>query len=125
VANLHSAPCYECRNCKAGNSPRCSAPESIYGILNDGGYADFVRCSSNSLVIVPEVHFPLALLISLLNILQGVSLIHASFLNCTAAVAYRALKKLNCKRGDRVLITGSTGGKQFLISSTKQEEQVT
>jgi D-arabinose 1-dehydrogenase-like Zn-dependent alcohol dehydrogenase len=67
----------------------------MYGHTTPGGYAEKVLCDVRSLVRVPA----------------GVSLSHASFLNCTAAVALRALRThARLRAGERVLVTGASGG---------------
>lgn len=95
VANLHRSFCNECRFCKEGNTVLCERSFVAYGTVSDGGYSQYAVCEESSLVSVPK----------------EVSYQDASFINCTAAVALRGLRtQAKVRKGDRVLITGATGG---------------
>ena len=89
------APCGECAACVAGDEVRCQASAVVYGITVDGGYAERARLWASSLVRVPD----------------GVDLAAAAILNCTAAVALRALRRhARLAAGETVLMTGASGG---------------
>lgn len=95
VAATHRAPCGECPACRSGEETRCVGSPVSYGITVDGGYAESVAVWASSLVKVPD----------------GVDLVEAAFLHCTAAVALRALRKhARLEPGETVVMTGATGG---------------
>jgi len=95
VVNLHSVPCGTCKACKEGEDYYCSGAWEVYGISCDGGYAEYVLCGETSLVALPAA-IPYHL---------------GCFLHCTAAVALRALQHhAQLRAGQRLLITGCTGG---------------
>lgn len=67
----------------------------MYGVTVDGGYAERARLWASSLTRVPD----------------GVDLPAAAMLNCTAAVALRALRRhARLVAGETVLVTGASGG---------------
>ena len=95
VATGLRAPCGACPACAAGDEVRCQASPVMYGITVDGGYAERVVLWESSLVRVPD----------------GVDLQAAAMLNCTAAVALRALRRhARLVAGETVLMTGASGG---------------
>jgi acryloyl-coenzyme A reductase len=95
VVNLHRAPCGSCRACLMGEDGRCEGSMLTYGHTTPGAYAEYVIAHPTSLVKVPD----------------NLGLQEASFLNCTAAVALRALRKrANTQAGETVLVTGASGG---------------
>lgn len=95
VVNLHRSPCGACRACTAGNETRCQRALEVFGLSVDGGYAEYVLARAGCLVPVPD----------------GLASEHACFLNCTAAVALRALRTIGgVQPGETVAITGATGG---------------
>jgi D-arabinose 1-dehydrogenase-like Zn-dependent alcohol dehydrogenase len=95
VANGLRAPCGACAACAAGDEVRCQQSPVMYGITVDGGYAERVVLWESSLVRVPD----------------GVDLQAAAMLNCTAAVALRALRRhARLVAGETVLMTGASGG---------------
>lgn len=95
VVNLHRAPCGHCSMCRAGHRPRCRRAAEVFGLSIDGSYAEAVLAPAGCLVhLPPEVSFE-----------------HGCFLNCTAAVALRALDTVaKVLPGERVLVTGASGG---------------
>ncbi|HET6582140.1 MAG TPA: zinc-binding dehydrogenase [Nannocystaceae bacterium] len=95
VVNLHRAPCGSCWACTAGNETRCQRALEVFGLSVDGGYAEYVLARAGCLVPVPD----------------GLASAHACFLNCTAAVALRALRTIGAVQpGETVAITGASGG---------------
>jgi len=92
---MHFASCNDCKPCKLGRRAHCSSPGYYYGQMADGGYASYVVCDEESLVTIPK----------------SIPFEKACFLMCTAAVALRGLQyHAKIEPGDRVLITGATGG---------------
>jgi len=97
VVNLHQDQCGQCRKCR---DPRestrwCENSTEYFGVSVDGSYGPFVRAKANSLVPLPV----------------SIDFAEGCFLSCTAAVALRALQfHANLQTGERVLITGATGG---------------
>lgn len=95
VVNLHRAPCGVCEMCRAGHEPRCTQSLEVFGLTVDGGYAQRVRAAAGCLVPRPK----------------GIPPEHACFLNCTAAVALRALRTIGrLQPGEHVAIPGASGG---------------
>ena len=95
VVNLHRAPCGSCQACVRGDDGRCEGSITTYGHTIPGGYAEYVIAHPSSLVRVPD----------------ALGLPEASFLNCTAAVSLRALRRhANLQPGETVLVTGASGG---------------
>jgi acryloyl-coenzyme A reductase len=95
VATGLRASCGACAACLAGDEVRCQASPVMYGITVDGGYAERAALWASSLTRVPD----------------GVDLAAAAMLNCTAAVALRALRRqARLVAGETVLMTGASGG---------------
>eukprot|EP00026_Physarum_polycephalum_P012285 Phypoly_transcript_12579.p1 GENE.Phypoly_transcript_12579~~Phypoly_transcript_12579.p1 ORF type:complete len:366 (+),score=35.95 Phypoly_transcript_12579:162-1100(+) len=93
IINKHHTNCGECGLCKAGG-PKCEQNNYFYAGVEPGGYAEYMICHESSLVALPkEIPFE-----------------KGCFLICTAAVAMRAFRHANVKPGERVLITGASGG---------------
>ena len=109
VVNLHSSRCGRCTNCSNSSSSTadssassrtdsrwCLRAEHFYSTTVDGAYASFVLCKAGSLVEIPSA---------------SLSFVDSCFLMCTAAVAYRALvHHAHMRPGERVLVTGASGG---------------
>lgn len=95
VVNLHRNPCGACRACRGGDEVHCTNAWVNYGLTADGGYAEYVRAPESSLVALPrEVPFE-----------EGATLM------CTTGTALRALRtKGRVGLGERVLVTGASGG---------------
>src|SRR5262249_32096967 len=95
VANLLRLSCGECRSCRRGETPVCEKAWESFGQTRDGGYAELVTAPATALVKVPS----------------GVSFVEAAPVACTFGVALRALRTVGkVTLGDRVLITGASGG---------------
>lgn len=95
VVNLHRASCGECSACTAGHETRCRRALEVFGLSVDGGYAEHVVAPVGCLVRLPE----------------AIPYEQACFLNCTAAVALRALRTAaRVQAGETVLVTGASGG---------------
>lgn len=95
VVNLHRAACGECSACASGHETRCRRALEVFGLSVDGGYAEYVVAPVGCLVPLPE----------------AIPFEQACFLNCTAAVALRALRgAARLQAGETVLVTGASGG---------------
>jgi D-arabinose 1-dehydrogenase-like Zn-dependent alcohol dehydrogenase len=95
VANLLISSCGKCPACLRGETPFCTGPRQSFGQTRDGGYAELVAAPVNALVPVPA----------------EVSDVEAASVACTFGVAMRALRTIGqMKPGERVLITGASGG---------------
>src|SRR5207253_3145685 len=92
VVTTHRPSCGACPSCRAGEEVRCERSLWAYAMTVDGGYQEVVLAHAASLVKVPE----------------KLDLVRASFLHCTAAVAFRALfRRGRLAFGDTVLVTGA------------------
>jgi NADPH:quinone reductase-like Zn-dependent oxidoreductase len=95
VANLHRPFCGACDRCLEGETPDCTDAWQSFGQTVDGGYAELVVAHHLALVKVPA----------------EIDYVHAAAVGCTAAVALRALAhEARVELGEKVLITGATGG---------------
>jgi D-arabinose 1-dehydrogenase-like Zn-dependent alcohol dehydrogenase len=95
VANLLRLFCGECPSCRRGETPVCEKAWESFGQTRDGGYAELVTSPASALVKVPS----------------EISFVEAAPVACTFGVALRALRTAGqVTLGDRVLITGASGG---------------
>jgi D-arabinose 1-dehydrogenase-like Zn-dependent alcohol dehydrogenase len=95
VANLLRLGCGSCRACQRGETPICERAWQSFGQTRNGGYAELVVAPAAALVKVPA----------------QVSDVEAASVACTFGVALRALRTFGrVTVGDRVLITGASGG---------------
>lgn len=94
VANLHHNVCGECRFCREGETVNCASAYAHFGLTVDGGYAEYCTAPESCFVPVEE----------------GVPLQQAALLLCTAGTAYRAFQRVGLQAGERVLVTGASGG---------------
>ncbi|MFI5297023.1 MAG: alcohol dehydrogenase catalytic domain-containing protein [Polyangiales bacterium] len=95
VGTMHRDSCGECRACRAGETSLCVGAAWVFGILADGGYARHL--------VAPE-----SALYALSNDFSGPE---AAVLHCTFGTSYRDLVTIgHVTRGERVLITGASGG---------------
>lgn len=94
VVNLHHNVCGHCRFCRAGESVNCENAYAHFGLTIDGGYAAYCTAPESCFVPVEE----------------EVPLQKAASLLCTAGTAYRAFQRMGLQPGERVLITGASGG---------------
>ena len=95
VANLHRPFCGTCDRCLEGETPDCTEAWQSFGQTVDGAYAELVVAHHGALVPIPA----------------SIDDVHAAPVGCTAAVALRALRhEARLALGERVLITGATGG---------------
>jgi D-arabinose 1-dehydrogenase-like Zn-dependent alcohol dehydrogenase len=80
VTNLHTDQCGSCVGCT--EERKCRSPSAVFSLTQDGGYASHVLAPASALVPVPS----------------QLSLLHAAFLGCTAAVALRGLRRAQVSR---------------------------
>lgn len=91
VAWLHWS-CGECEYCREGNENLC-ARQKITGVTVDGGYAEYVKAPASHALKIPE----------------NITSVEAAPLFCAGVTVYRALKKANISRGQRLAIFGIGG----------------
>ena len=95
VGTMHRDSCGECVACRAGQTSLCNSAAWVFGILADGGYARHLVAPERALYALPD----------------DLSGPEAAVLHCTFGTAYRDLAVLgHLQRGERVLITGASGG---------------
>ncbi len=95
VVNMLRAPCGECSYCRAGHEPCCQQSLEALGLTVDGCYAEYVVVDVRCLVRLPN----------------DIPYEQSCFLSCTAGTALRGLRaRANLQPGERVLITGASGG---------------
>ena len=94
VASILTSTCGVCDRCSNGREHRCRNGQGIGHTIN-GGYADYVRVSETSLVVLPP----------------DIDLRQACILGCPMGVAFQALTEVaKIKKGETALITGAGGG---------------
>jgi D-arabinose 1-dehydrogenase-like Zn-dependent alcohol dehydrogenase len=93
VAAVQRRSCGRCVHCQAGRSSLCVSGQ-LYGDDLDGGYAEYVVVAASSLAVVPE----------------GVDLGSAAIVACAIGTSLHALRLAGFRAGDRVLVTGASGG---------------
>jgi acryloyl-coenzyme A reductase len=93
VASTQRQSCHHCRECLGGNEVLC-AEGKLLGEGLDGGYAQYAVIDELSLAKVPE----------------GVDDDAAAIAACAIGTGYRALKLAGVSAGQRVLVTGASGG---------------
>jgi NADPH:quinone reductase-like Zn-dependent oxidoreductase len=81
-----------CQYCRRG-SPNLCLGRGFVGIVNDGGYAEFVKVPAANLIPV-----------------RGIGLKEAACLPVDFGTAWRGLARAQVQRGDTVLVWGAAGG---------------
>jgi len=95
VGTMHRDACGRCERCQAGQTSLCESGSFVLGLLENGGYASHLLMPQSGLYALPD-DLPPA---------------EAAVLHCTLGTAYRDLATLGRLRpGERVLITGASGG---------------
>ncbi len=84
--------CGECEPCREGNENLC-ARQKITGVTVDGGYAEFIRAPASHAVKIPN----------------NLSAVEAAPLFCAGVTVYRALKRAQLARGERLGVFGIGG----------------
>jgi propanol-preferring alcohol dehydrogenase len=84
--------CGECEFCSEGNENLCRR-QQITGVTVDGGYAEFVKAPASHALRIPD----------------SLSSIQAAPFLCAGVTVYRALKRANILRGQRLAIFGIGG----------------
>ena len=95
VISMHRNVCGACPHCTGGDERLCTAGLEVYGLTVNGGYAEYVLAGEHSMVPLPEdIPFDVA-----------------STVMCTSGVALHNVRnRARLGLGERVLITGATGG---------------
>jgi len=92
--------CGQCHYCKLGREEACSFdPRSAtapyaYGIMTEGGYADYIVAPGRNAIAVPD----------------GVALEAASCAALDGLTAWHMIDRARVAAGDRVLVMGASGG---------------
>jgi D-arabinose 1-dehydrogenase-like Zn-dependent alcohol dehydrogenase len=96
VTTMLTVGCGTCKCCAAGDPARCTRSRAEFlGDDRDGGYAEYVRVSSESVIALP----------------LRLDLVDAAIANCTLGTAYHAaVTRGQFTRGETVVITGASGG---------------
>lgn len=95
VVNLHWASCGECPACLDKRTTECiAAAMSFIALTIDGGYAEYCTAGQSAWVKVPDGWAPQ----------------EAATVMCTYGTVWRALRKANVRAGEKVLVTGASGG---------------
>ena len=95
VVNLYTDSCGICAQCLGGDERRCRNVSEAYGLINDGGYAEYVRVAERALEVLPE----------------DITYEAAATLMSACGVGYHnTLHTAGVSIGDHVLITGASGG---------------
>lgn len=93
VASTQRQSCHRCRECLGGNEVLC-ADGKLLGEGLDGGYAQYAVIDELSLAKLPE----------------GVNDEAAAIAACAIGTGYHALRLAGVSAGQRVLVTGASGG---------------
>ncbi len=94
VATLHRDACGQCAACQAGETTLCGLATWALGLLADGTYATHLVAPESCLYAMSdEVPAP-----------------EAAVMHCTVGTALRGMRAANLQAGERVLITGASGG---------------
>jgi acryloyl-coenzyme A reductase len=93
VAAVQRRSCGQCVHCRTGRSVLCLSGR-LYGEDLDGGYAEYVVVAESSLALVPA----------------EVSMRAAAVAACAIGTSLHALCLAGVCAGDRVLVTGASGG---------------
>src|SRR5919112_274146 len=93
VASTQRMSCHTCRHCLGGREVLCTQGV-LYGEGLDGGYAEYCVIDELSLAHIPD----------------EVSFDAAAIAACAIGTGYHALMLAGVKPGQRVLVTGASGG---------------
>jgi len=119
VINFPVIACGKCKMCVSGNEMLC-VHRKLYGEDQYGGYAEYVKGYENSWVKLPETIGPS----------------EGAIIPCTIGTALHAIRQAKLIAGEKVLITGATGGVgihavqlaklfgAFVIATTTSDEKV-
>ncbi|MCA9771195.1 MAG: zinc-binding dehydrogenase [Myxococcales bacterium] len=95
VISVHRDYCGACDPCQGGDERDCTGSWESFGLTVNGGYAEYALCGENALVEVPA----------------SIGWAEAATIMCTSGVAYHKVHdRARVQMGERVLITGATGG---------------
>lgn len=95
VTSMVRETCGSCAYCRDGRETLCETTSGTFGIVEDGGYAEFMKVPARALTkLPPEIPFE-----------------HAAIFTCVLGTALHAIRnKGQVKPGDTVLVTGAGGG---------------
>ena len=94
VASIQTDACGSCDRCSSGLEHRCVHGRGIGHTIN-GGFAEYVRVRSSSLVKLPS----------------NIDVAGACLLGCPMGVVHRAITQIGkVSQGETVLVTGASGG---------------
>ncbi|WP_374223627.1 zinc-binding dehydrogenase [Arthrobacter sp. ISL-30] len=93
IASTQRQSCHRCRHCFSGREVLCMEGK-LYGEALDGGYAEYCVMDELSLARIPD----------------NVSFDDAAIAACAIGTGYHALLLSGVKPGQRVLVTGASGG---------------
>ncbi len=88
----HGGHCFVCDTCRDGNFTNCEHKE-ITGITSDGGYAEYMVASHETLAAIPD----------------GINPVTAGPLVCAGLTSYNALRRSIAQPGDLVAVQGIGG----------------
>ena len=95
VINLYTDSCGVCEHCLGGDERRCSNMREAYGLITDGGYAEYALVAERALESIPH----------------DLPYEHAATLMSAIGVGFHnTLVTAQVSLGDTVLITGISGG---------------
>ena len=95
VINLYTDSCGSCEQCLGGDERRCSAVSEAYGLMTDGGYADYVLVAERGLERLHDaIDYPTG----------------ATMMSAVGVGFHNTINTANVRLGDHVLITGASGG---------------
>lgn len=95
VLNLYSASCGHCEHCLGGDERRCQAGGETFGLSADGGYAEYALAHERALErLLPEIPYDVA----------------ATLYSATGVGFNNTAHAARVEAGERVLVTGASGG---------------
>ncbi len=95
VINRYTDSCGSCDECVGGDERRCVQLTQMYGLVTDGGYADYALVNERGL---ERLH-------------DDISYEHGACIMSAVAVAYHNIvNRIEVRPGETVLVTGASGG---------------
>lgn len=95
VLNLYFASCGRCDQCLGGDERRCRAMSESFGLTVNGGYAEYVLAHERALeALLPEIPWDVA----------------ATLYSATGVGFNNTANAAGVRPGERVLVTGASGG---------------
>lgn len=95
VLNLYFASCGCCDQCLGGDERRCRVMTESFGLSVNGGYAEYVLAHERALeALLPEIPYDIA----------------ATLYSATGVGFHNTANAAGVRPGERVLVTGASGG---------------